>query len=144
MTIILENAHNQSIISSKICILLRSNQLVSRASVLDEEQSSMSLFEPLIVAAIDIGTTYSGYAFSTRDEFENDPLKMYVNLNWISNSNFFGEKTATAVLFDEHKNFRNFGFKAEEDYADLNDEQMKKWYFFSRFKMNLYQRRVRY
>ncbi|KAK3591133.1 hypothetical protein CHS0354_040196 [Potamilus streckersoni] len=101
----------------------------------------MSLFEPLIVAAIDIGTTYSTYAFSTRQEFESDPVKIYAKSNWVSSDNFMGEKTATAVLFDEEKNFRNFGFEAEDFYANLGVEEIEKWYFFSRFKMNLFKRK---
>jgi len=30
----------------------------------------------LVVAAIDFGTAYSGYAFSTRADFKKDPLKV--------------------------------------------------------------------
>jgi hypothetical protein len=30
----------------------------------------------LFVAAIDIGRTYTGYAFSSRDDFKKDPLKI--------------------------------------------------------------------
>ena len=30
----------------------------------------------LLVAAIDFGTAYSGYAFSTRGEYAKDPLKV--------------------------------------------------------------------
>jgi len=34
----------------------------------------------LLVAAIDFGTAYSGYAFSSREDFKRDPLKvMYTN-----------------------------------------------------------------
>jgi len=33
----------------------------------------------LMVAAIDFGTTYSGYAFSTISNFKLDPLKIHAN-----------------------------------------------------------------
>ena len=33
----------------------------------------------LIVAAIDFGTAYSGYAFSKVDDFKKDPLKVFFN-----------------------------------------------------------------
>jgi hypothetical protein len=36
----------------------------------------------LMVAAIDFGTTYSGYAFSTISNFKLDPLKIHVNQAW--------------------------------------------------------------
>ncbi|KAL3831876.1 hypothetical protein ACJMK2_023573 [Sinanodonta woodiana] len=101
----------------------------------------MSLFEPLIVAAIDIGTTYSTYAFSTRKEFESDPVKIYAKTNWVSSDNFVGEKTTTAVLFDEQKDFHKFGFEAEDFYTNMGVKEIEKWYFFSRFKMNLFKRK---
>ena len=37
--------------------------------------------ERLQVAAIDFGTTYSGYAFSFRSHFLKDPLRVNTN-NW--------------------------------------------------------------
>ena len=36
----------------------------------------------LFVAAIDFGTTYSGYAFSLRDDFKKDPLIIIANQAW--------------------------------------------------------------
>lgn len=32
----------------------------------------------MLVAAIDFGTAYSGYAFSTKSDFERDPLKVMI------------------------------------------------------------------
>lgn len=40
----------------------------------------------LLVAAIDFGTTYSGYAFSFRHDFERDPLKISTNTSWSSSA----------------------------------------------------------
>lgn len=39
--------------------------------------------EHLLAAAIDFGTTYSGYAYSFKDDFKKDPLRMYTNEQWI-------------------------------------------------------------
>lgn len=36
----------------------------------------------LLVAAVDFGTTFSGYAFSFGHEFKSDPLKIQTN-HWI-------------------------------------------------------------
>ena len=36
----------------------------------------------LIVAAIDFGTTFSGYAFSFAHDFQSDPFKIQTN-HWI-------------------------------------------------------------
>lgn len=38
----------------------------------------MSVINELFVAAIDFGTTYSGYAFSARNDFDSDPTKVKV------------------------------------------------------------------
>ena len=38
--------------------------------------------EYVIVAVIDFGTTYSGYAFSSIDDFKNDPVKIVANQEW--------------------------------------------------------------
>lgn len=73
----------------------------------------------LLVAAIDFGTTYSGCAFSFYDEFKKDPTKSFVK-NWIDpNSSMMYCKTSTCILFNEEKEFNEFGFAAEAKYLDL-------------------------
>lgn len=41
----------------------------------------------LLVAAIDFGTTYSGYAFSTRQRFSTDKLNIIANQVWMPEQN---------------------------------------------------------
>ena len=96
----------------------------------------------IIIAAIDFGTTYSGYAFSTLDQLQKDPTKIFtVAWNPAVGKNV-SLKTPTCVLFKEDKTFHSCGFKAEAKYVDLAfDEEKKeheKWYYFRRFKMILY------
>uniref|UniRef100_K1RKH3 Heat shock 70 kDa protein 12B n=1 Tax=Magallana gigas TaxID=29159 RepID=K1RKH3_MAGGI len=96
----------------------------------------------LIVGAIDFGTTFSGYAFSTKHDFLTDPknIRNISIKHWedpISAMLYY--KTSTCILFTEEKIFDKFGFEAEAKYLDLildNDHQ--NWYFFRRFKMSLY------
>lgn len=99
----------------------------------------------LIVAAIDFGTTYSGYAFSTRHDFQRDPTNASLK-QWVDpSSNMVYNKTSTCVLFTKEKIFHSFGFEAEAKYLDLlleNDQE--NWYFFRRFKMSLYEIQVNY
>lgn len=97
----------------------------------------------LLVAAIDFGTTYSGYAFSTITDFQRDPLKSYLK-QWVDpTSGMIYNKTSTCILFDEKKEFQNFGFDAETNYLNLvPKEKQKDWYFFRRFKMYLYDKQV--
>ena len=95
----------------------------------------------LMVVAIDFGTTFSGYSFSLRHEFKNDPLKIST-VKWIADAGVF-EKTSTCILFDALGNFDSFGFEAEENYANLAaTNKHLDWYFFRRFKMMLYEKMV--
>ncbi|XP_033742683.1 heat shock 70 kDa protein 12A-like [Pecten maximus] len=100
----------------------------------------------LLVAAIDFGTTYSGYAFSFRSDFEKDPLKMMANPVWNSGSSL-SEKTPTCLLLDPDKKLKAFGYEAENQYSqliedsednDIDDRPYEKYYYFRRFKMLLY------
>ncbi|XP_060064371.1 heat shock 70 kDa protein 12B-like [Ylistrum balloti] len=94
----------------------------------------------LLVAAIDFGTTYSGYAFSFIHDFERDPLKISAN-SWAAGSGgLMSLKTSTCVLFKPNGDFHSFGFEAEDKYSDLAlDQKQNGWYYFRRFKMKLYE-----
>lgn len=90
----------------------------------------------LLVAAFDFGTTYSGYAFSFRDE----PMKIQTNQGWNAGSEkLISLKTPTCVLLNQHKQFDSFGFEAENRYSDLaEDDKHHGWMLFRRFKMLLH------
>ncbi|OWF37208.1 heat shock 70 kDa protein 12A-like [Mizuhopecten yessoensis] len=104
------------------------------ASYLEEKDS-----EKMIVAAIDFGTTYSGYAFAFRNDYANDALRIQGN-TWNSGSRVgVSLKTPTCALFTPEQKFHSFGFDAEDKYADLAiDDEHHDWYYFRRFKMMLY------
>lgn len=93
-----------------------------------------------LVAAIDFGTTFSGYAFSFVHEYKRDPLTISTHL-WPGVLS--SEKTSTCVLFDSNEKVNSFGFEAEKRYSDLASENKHHdWYFFRRFKMMLYNEKV--
>lgn len=98
------------------------------------------------VAAIDFGTAYSGYAFSSRTDFNKDPLKINSNQVWNSGSaQLLSLKTPTCILLDSDKSFVSFGYEAETRYAKLVDEEQHgDFYYFNRIKMVLYQNKVSY
>lgn len=105
----------------------------------------MSTSCTLVAAAIDIGTTHSGYAFSFKHEYDADPLKI-TSTNWETG---FGTtvsiKTPTCVLFDKDKVFHSFGYEAEEKYLYLAlDEEHQEWYFFKNFITTLFNKKVRF
>ncbi|XP_063436246.1 heat shock 70 kDa protein 12B-like [Mytilus trossulus] len=94
----------------------------------------------LMVAALDFGTTYSGYSFSMRDEFVKDPLKIQANPVWKAGSRqFMSMKTPTCLLLDGKRECVAFGYDAENQWADLLlDGEHEEYYYFERFKMNLH------
>lgn len=97
----------------------------------------------LYVAAIDIGTTYSGFAFSSHKDFMKDPLKVYSPI-WNSGHNI-SQKTATFILYDADDNFHSFGYEAENTYLELlehSEEEALNWRAFYNFKMKLYEHEV--
>lgn len=97
----------------------------------------------LCVAAIDFGTTYSGYAVSFHSHFEQDPLKIVSN-QWHSGAGRPSSlKTSSCILFRPDQSFHSFGYEAEDQYATLAmEEQHQNWFFFKRFKMLLYANKV--
>lgn len=107
--------------------------LISNRSM-DQESTS------LLVAAFDIGTTYSGYAFSFMDR----PLQVITNQTWIAGgANVISLKAPTCILIDPNEKLHSFGFEAEDKYITLvEDEEQEGWRFFRNFKMSLYRNTV--
>ncbi|KAK3581187.1 hypothetical protein CHS0354_024721 [Potamilus streckersoni] len=97
---------------------------------------------PVIVAAIDFGTAYSGIAFQFKHEFEKDPTKISAPQAWNGGKeHLISYKTPTCLLLDKDGKIHSFGYQAEDKYADLCIEgKHTDWYFFRRFKMRLHER----
>lgn len=98
----------------------------------------------ILVAAIDFGTSSSGYAYLFRHEYKMDPLKIRLNERWSANySAFSTEKAPTCVLLNPQKEFLAFGYEAEQKYSELAlDSNHHDHYFFKEFKMVLHETRV--
>ncbi|KAK3577257.1 hypothetical protein CHS0354_030542 [Potamilus streckersoni] len=96
----------------------------------------------ILVAAIDFGTTYPGWAFSFKHEYDADPTQVYAK-RWIG-GHLVSEKAPTIVLIKpDGKTLDSFGYEAETKYAELASEgnfHHEKWYYFRRFKMMLHER----
>nr|XP_034300205.1 heat shock 70 kDa protein 12A isoform X2 [Crassostrea gigas]XP_034300206.1 heat shock 70 kDa protein 12A isoform X2 [Crassostrea gigas] len=87
----------------------------------------------LVVAAIDFGTTFSGYAFSSKNEWG----RVFTNL-W-SGGSLISPKAPTCLLLKKNFSESFIGYEAEDKYAELiSDERHKDYYFFQRFKMILH------
>ncbi|KAH3717970.1 heat shock 70 kDa protein 12A-like [Dreissena polymorpha] len=87
-----------------------------------------------VVGAFDIGTTYSGYAFS----FIHNPRKVQTK-NWYAcgpSAALTTLKAPTCVLLNPEGQFHSFGFEAENHIASLDSR--KGWRLFRHFKMILH------
>lgn len=104
----------------------------------------------LVVAAIDFGTTYSGFAFSLKNTWTK------VQCSEWSNGSFLSNKTPTVLLLNPDQTFLAFGYNAEtliaEQKYDSDSEgneikkpkyNMSEYYYFQRFKMLLFENEVR-
>ena len=92
----------------------------------------------MLTAAIDFGTTYSGYAYS----FNAEKTKILMNTNWSSQAGMTSYKTPTCVLTRYTKStnkheFVEFGFLAQDKYA--NESQDANMCLFDTFKMKLHE-----
>lgn len=90
----------------------------------------------LFVVAIDFGTTYSGYAFSSRSEYLTEKTNIQSPI-WNSGQ-LLSHKSPTILLLNKEKQFVNFGYDAENCYSAMTEENRKEHYYFHRFKMMLY------
>ena len=91
----------------------------------------------IFVVAIDFGTTYSGYAFASRQGIESDPPKISTN-TW-QGSALLSRKAPTSVLLDENKELVSFGYDAENKFSDLlSENEHKDHFYFHQFKMLLH------
>ncbi|XP_052793961.1 heat shock 70 kDa protein 12A-like [Mya arenaria] len=103
--------------------------------------------DKLIVAAIDFGTTFSGFVVSFLDEYQQDKTGRFISHDWSSGEGVRTTKTPTAVLLRPDTTLDSFGYEAEDRFLAENiedDENNEKsvdretWYFFRHFKMKLY------
>ncbi|XP_076117727.1 heat shock 70 kDa protein 12A-like isoform X2 [Mytilus galloprovincialis] len=91
----------------------------------------------ILVAAIDFGTSYSGYAFSFRHEYQRDQLKISTNL-WAHNSGL-SPKAPSAVLIGPDRQVEAFGYEAHSKYNELIESGYETNHlYFEKFKMILY------
>ena len=91
------------------------------------------------VAAIDFGTTYSGYAYA----FMKDPTNIHLmNQRSMRTRRGYGTQQPTALLLNERGEFHSFGYAAQEYYHDLDEKEASKWLYFEKFKMELHSRQV--
>ncbi|KAL3857060.1 hypothetical protein ACJMK2_011756 [Sinanodonta woodiana] len=94
--------------------------------------------EPEIVIALDIGSTYSGYAYQFSNDFKENPRDIWMSDSWSSSNNT--HKTSTCLLLKCDTQDRiAIGEDAEREYLHLYDKGKEcEYHFFKYFKMILY------
>ncbi|XP_060566317.1 heat shock 70 kDa protein 12B-like [Ruditapes philippinarum] len=99
----------------------------------------MSNGNPLVVAALDFGTTFSSWAFSFKHEYEMEPTKVTAKVGYGLESAVSLKAPTSILIKPDGETFHLFGFDAETEYALLAEEnQHTKYFFFQKFKMQLY------
>ena len=115
------------------------NGTVTGPAVRSTSGSSTPTDKHFVVAAIDFGTTYSGYAFS----FTRDPDSIHMMRKWEGGDpGVSNQKTPTTLLLKPNGEFHSYGFGARDFYHDLEEVEAKKWYYFEKFKMSLHSNQV--
>lgn len=91
----------------------------------------------IFVVGIDFGTTYSGYAFASKQDFQSDPPKFSTS-SW-QGSKLLSLKAPTALLLNKEKELQSFGYEAENQFSEvLAEGQQEDFYYFHQFKMMLH------
>ncbi|KAL9960082.1 hypothetical protein ACROYT_G033487 [Oculina patagonica] len=90
----------------------------------------------LATVAIDLGATYSGFAFLINKEQDDDSI--FMNRDWVNELGHRTSKTPTCLLLKPDLSFDSFGYKAVERYAYLRSvyEAQDEFLFFQLFNMN--------
>ncbi|XP_052089704.1 heat shock 70 kDa protein 12A-like [Mytilus californianus] len=141
------NADEENNGNGSDCVFTQVQETVSEDHGIVATETDITSFfktakKPFIaVAAIDFGTTFSGCAFSTVQDFVTNPLK--ITTIELDDENVVSYKTPTVLLLDPEGRFHSFGSKAADHYVNLAEkEEACKWYFFDRFKMQLYKKEL--
>ncbi|KAI2797411.1 hypothetical protein BLOT_015505 [Blomia tropicalis] len=98
----------------------------------DLPMETFQISDAMIVVAIDVGTTFSGYSFV----FTHDKSRVRYMRNSGKDSDSI-HKVPTILLIDPNKKFKAFGYEAQNYYNDLTPKERKRWFYFENFKMDL-------
>ena len=66
-----------------------------------------------------------------------------MNKEWGTDQGYSTMKTPTCLLLNPDKSFNSFGFEAQDTFAELEDHEARRYYYFERFKMILHCNEVR-
>ena len=85
----------------------------------------------LVVIAIDIGTTRTGYAISVGNHGNGVTLPTYGQM-------LEKDRVPTILLLKSDKTFHSFGYEAQRKYAEMKENDRKSHVYMERIKMRLF------
>ncbi|WAQ98321.1 HS12B-like protein [Mya arenaria] len=112
----------------------------------EDKKESAKPVQTIIVAAIDFGSAFSGFAFAVRGDLKTDSENLKISTGTgFGGGKLISHKTPTVLLLNPDKSFAAFGYAAEEKYKTLCEDAkererstLKSYYYFRRLKMRLY------
>ncbi|XP_014294036.1 heat shock 70 kDa protein 12A isoform X2 [Halyomorpha halys] len=114
------------------------NNFVEKVIVNVEQDRKTNRSEDFdVVVSIDIGTTYSGYAFAYTKSPSDKQIHMMRQTEG-SDRGLNNQKVPTVLLLSPEEKFHSFGYAARDFYHDLDPSDAKQWLYFDKFKMNLH------
>ncbi|XP_060580175.1 heat shock 70 kDa protein 12A-like [Ruditapes philippinarum] len=106
-----------------------------------DDSASDQADSKLFVAAIDVGTSFSGWAFASISDLEKAKgTNIHVKPWYSTYTSCSTGKTSTCVLIKpDGETLDSFGYEAERRYNELlSKDQHEKYFFFKNFKTSLY------
>ncbi|XP_053373683.1 heat shock 70 kDa protein 12A-like [Mercenaria mercenaria] len=97
---------------------MTSRMLYMEPDVTSESHTSKKgqFHDPILVASIDIGNTYTRYAFSFRSQYRKDPTDIWMLSDLCSTE--LSIDNPTMILMDDNKVFDSFGYDALDKYME--------------------------
>ncbi|KAL4234287.1 hypothetical protein ACF0H5_005938 [Mactra antiquata] len=123
---------------------LQKNQITKQNTSLNLKEHRSSIFLKdednfAFVAALEIGTSYSGYAYCARKDNKNITKDIVMNPTWLhTNQQLTSLRTPSCLLLNDKKEFEAYGYEAEKMFSDsLKEGNQNKYFYFRRFKQKL-------
>ncbi|RZF44958.1 hypothetical protein LSTR_LSTR001919 [Laodelphax striatellus] len=110
--------------------------IVEEVGSLAEEEDTGGKFEAKVVVAVDLGTTYSGYAYRYIDHPSDVDIHLMSNCQGEPGLN--NQKLPSILLLDPSRKFHSFGCSARDHFHDLDAAEAHLWLYFDKFKLTLH------
>ncbi|XP_078320398.1 heat shock 70 kDa protein 12B-like [Crassostrea virginica] len=90
-----------------------------------EKQRMKKVSNPLVTVAIDLGSSYSGYAYQYTADYQKEPTKNILYPSWPEKNVIVSKKTASCLLLNPDGSLNSFGFDAGNVNSKMLRDQKK-------------------